>query len=466
MFKGGEILARFVGQILFRKRPTFGDARWASDRELSRAGMFGNKGLILGKIGRRYVRLPEMLHVISYGSTKSGKTTGLIIPNLISNTDWTFVVNDPKGELALKTAAHRAKMGNRVIILDFTRPDRSMPYDPMSFLRQSDGYSLDSDLTTLANLTVPTALDERSSHFSSMAQKIIAGTAGYFWDHSATPVSFPEVIRELTAMGQEHREALFKKLAAVDAPACRAAVNAFDEAGERERGSFVTTLANRTAIWLDRGVAELCGEHGFTWEEIFDDTRPTTVYVITPLGLGERYGPVMRMILGLCTASINRRYARTRKPLARPFCLMIDEAGLMGYNESVAEGVAYVRAANVSIVLAFQSPTQVEKHYPDPITLQGGCEAWQISGGDKYRKLYDEVSALIGDATVQSQGESRGRRWSSESQSEAARRLIKPEEIRALPKDQAVLLVGPHNIQCRKAFFFEDPAIKRQVRDA
>jgi type IV secretion system protein VirD4 len=45
--------------VWWPRRPGLhGDARFATEREMSDANLFGSKGIVLGRVGRRLVRLP------------------------------------------------------------------------------------------------------------------------------------------------------------------------------------------------------------------------------------------------------------------------------------------------------------------------------------------------------------------------------------------------------------------------
>ena len=57
-------------------------------------------------------------HILTFGPNGSGKSRRALLPNLINLTNWTCVVVDPKGTLALQTAEHRRRAGNEVIFLN------------------------------------------------------------------------------------------------------------------------------------------------------------------------------------------------------------------------------------------------------------------------------------------------------------------------------------------------------------
>ncbi|MCE2661136.1 MAG: type IV secretory system conjugative DNA transfer family protein, partial [Rubrivivax sp.] len=95
------------------RRPLHGAARFASRPELSKSGLLGDDGILLGRVGNDYLRLPGQQSVLLSAPTRSGKGVGIVVPNLLA---WrgSVVVLDIKGENHELTAGYRARHGQRV----------------------------------------------------------------------------------------------------------------------------------------------------------------------------------------------------------------------------------------------------------------------------------------------------------------------------------------------------------------
>ncbi len=87
---------------------TYGSARWASRREMRRAGLLRDTGVMLGTSGGHYLRHAGPEHIMAFAPTRSGKGVGLVVPTLLSWTGST-VVQDIKGENWTLTAGWRAR---------------------------------------------------------------------------------------------------------------------------------------------------------------------------------------------------------------------------------------------------------------------------------------------------------------------------------------------------------------------
>lgn len=456
------VMRWLVGLIFMRPRLVHGSAHFATRKEARKAQLLTGSGFILGKMGRQYITMPENLHVLAYGTTGSGKTTSLMIPNLISLPRHSFVVADPKGELAALTADYRRSQGNRVIILNPANPARSARYDPLSYLTYSRNVT--ADAAELAALAVPLAGHSKDDHFNDFAQRLVSGAILLHWQHQRDKAHLPYVLERLVGRGVEHRNAMFDHMASLRDPILRPAVTAFDEAGDREKGSFSTTMSRKLGVWMDEGIRAISSQSDFTFEDLIDSPQPTTVYLQFPIHQKDYYGAWLRMVVGACLGSVSRRNSITGQPLPRPLVVMVDEAGSMGYNASLASGVTYLRSANCRIVCAFQSPGQIQTLYPDAKTFQNCFEAWLISGGEKDLAMYRELSELIGDVTIRSGGRSKGKWGASESETEQPRRLIKPDELFRMPKNEQLVFVKSHAIKSTKAFYFYDAKMKKCVK--
>src|SRR5690606_25751884 len=152
-----------------------GTARWATKREIMRRFTGDEKGIILGKFKGKTlihpIKSPLNQFVITFGGAGSGKSTGLVIPNILHTSKHlgeSIVVTDTKGELYNATAATLRARGYEVWTLNLLDPRRSMRYNPMDYVFESkDAASLAT--TIIRNTTNPNAKDagdfwERAEH--------------------------------------------------------------------------------------------------------------------------------------------------------------------------------------------------------------------------------------------------------------------------------------------------------------
>lgn len=111
-----------------RGSSTYGSAHWATRRDVARAGLFAEKGVVLGKFNNSYLRHNGPEHVLCFAPTRSGKGVGLVVPTLLT---WSgsAIVHDIKGENWGLTAAFRSSF-SRVLLFDPTNL-KSAAYNPL-----------------------------------------------------------------------------------------------------------------------------------------------------------------------------------------------------------------------------------------------------------------------------------------------------------------------------------------------
>src|ERR1700730_503104 len=106
----GFIVGPCLALVLPKARSLHGDAQFAPIREIARAGLFSDQGMILGKLRSRYLILPGQQSVILAAPPRSGKDVGIVVPNAL-HWPGSLVIVDIKREVWNLTAGFRASQG-------------------------------------------------------------------------------------------------------------------------------------------------------------------------------------------------------------------------------------------------------------------------------------------------------------------------------------------------------------------
>lgn len=150
----------------------YGGARWASgsERARMRAGLEVGTDPVTG----RTIRFAVRGNILSIAPPRSGKTTGLLIPNLLAPeaTAWCgpAVVIDPKGEAYAAAGRRRRELGRSVVCLD-----------PMGIVGGEDTWNplltFDPDdilyLQRLARALLPSSVSAEGQYFHDRAADVI-----------------------------------------------------------------------------------------------------------------------------------------------------------------------------------------------------------------------------------------------------------------------------------------------------
>ena len=174
-----------------QKESLFGEARFATDSEIRKTGLFGDKnnyvkrGILIGKYKDKFLKFGGQQFVALGAPTRSGKGVGIVIPNLL-HWEESAVVQDIKQECFDYTSKYRAeKLDNKVFLFNpfSTRTHR---YNPFTYINMADEENADSQLMDLANIIYPLGTDDTSKFFSQQAQNLFIGLCYLYKDLTMT----------------------------------------------------------------------------------------------------------------------------------------------------------------------------------------------------------------------------------------------------------------------------------------
>jgi len=272
---------------------TFGSSRWASAREIERAGLFRAAGVFLGRLGNRYLRHDGPEHVMAFAPTRSGTCVGLVIPTLLSWTGST-VVHDIKGENWQLTAGWRS-LFSHCLLFNPTDP-RSARYNPLLEVRK--GPNEVRDVQNIADILVdPEGALERRNHWEKTSHSLLVGvilhvlyaeeqkTLSRVATFLSDPLrSFPHTLRQMLEtnhLGTPGTPVVHP----VVASAAREVLNKSDN----ERSGVLSTAMSFLGLYRDPVVAATTAACDWRISDLVDAERPVSLYlVIPPSDISER----------------------------------------------------------------------------------------------------------------------------------------------------------------------------------
>jgi type IV secretion system protein VirD4 len=155
-FGAGITLIGLTGLPLWRpkRRSLHGDARFATLAEIRGAGLLAEQGVLLGKVGRRYLTMGGQQGVALAAPPRAGKGTGIVVPNLL-NWSGSLVCIDIKRENWQLTAGFRAHCGQACYLFDPLSEDgRTTRWNPFTYVSEDPRRRL-NDLQRIAEMLYP-----------------------------------------------------------------------------------------------------------------------------------------------------------------------------------------------------------------------------------------------------------------------------------------------------------------------
>ena len=158
-----------------------GAARAASYRTIKKMGLFNGWLFILGRWRGKYLKLRETLTVLCMAPPGTGKTTGIVVPTILSCDRVTMIVNDVKPEIARMTSGYRETV-SQVFVLQWAasdRPDLDLFYprwNPLSpGILPVPGANRDLYIDRMVNVIVEEPKGNQDPHWTIKGRASLAG---------------------------------------------------------------------------------------------------------------------------------------------------------------------------------------------------------------------------------------------------------------------------------------------------
>ncbi len=457
---------------------TYGSARWAASREIARAGLLGDAGVMLGQVGGRYLRHAGPEHVMAFAPTRSGKGVGLVVPTLLS---WTgsAVIHDIKGENWQLTAGWRSRFSHALL---FNPTDaRSAHYNPLLEVRR--GINEVRDVQNIADTLVdPEGALERRNHWEKTSHSLLVGAIL----HILYAEEEKTLARVATFLSDPQRSfiATLKRMMTTNHlgtddqprvhPVVASAARELLNKSENERSGVLSTGMSFLGLYRDPTVAEVTSRCDWRIADLIEGERPLSLYLVIPPSDISRTKPLVRLVLNQIGRRLTERLdapdgnARRHKLL-----MMLDEFPALGRLDFFETSLAFMAGYGIRAFLIAQSLNQIEKAYGEHNAILDNCHV-RVAFATNDERTAKRISDALGTATEQrAMRNYAGHRLSPwlghvmVSRQETARQLLTPGEVMQLsPDEELVLVAGLSPIRARKLRYFADRNFSSRVMPA
>ncbi|HWA89791.1 MAG TPA: type IV secretory system conjugative DNA transfer family protein [Rhizomicrobium sp.] len=350
----------------------FGDACFASREELDAHGLLTDSPatLPLGQVADEGEPLDAGYdgerHMLVFGPNGSGKSTRFAATALLrSDASRSWVVVDPKGELAAITAPYRRTVGAVHIVNPFgtlanrTGYDdlRSGKFNPLAGLDpESPSFNADAALIAEALIT----MEGTQPFFPRSARNLVAALTmweatqamregrapllGNVRDMLTNPAGLPETLGKIALSGN-------RGMANKAGPLMQEA---------RSIRDVISEAATQTEFLDD---VEMVGDMSGTGPDFAAmKDKPATVYLILPAGMMERHTKWFRLVLSAAL----RALMVPKEPGQLPVTFLLDEYFLIanGGLTIIENCMAYVRGFGIQLIPMLQDLNQLQDLYP------------------------------------------------------------------------------------------------------
>ena len=396
------------------------------------------------------VALSRAVHTAVFAPTGVGKGVSCVVPFLLACRE-SCVVLDVKAENYRLTAAARRRTGHRVVLLDpfGVAGGRSDTFNPLAHIDRHSRTALD-DCRELAKALVVRTGQEKEPHWDDSAEAWITAMIAVVVFFAEPADKSLQTVRTLLT-NPDKMQAAVKLMCDSDAWEGMLARLGHQLTHYRDKElSSVLTTVNRHLRFLDTlAVADSTTASTFDPADLLNGQL--TVYLVLPPDHMRAQAGLLR----LWVASMLRAVVKGGLQEATRVHFVLDEAASLGHLDALDDAVDKFRGYGVRLQFYYQSLGQLRKCFPDGQDQTLLSNVTQVFFGTNDYATAEYVSNRLGEATVvlDSGGTSGGTtrqtapagsdshsasHTSSRNWQFHARRLLKPEEVLALPERLAV----------------------------
>jgi len=355
------------------------------------------------KLNARHIGLDSDSMMLTVAAMGGGKSLYAAWNTLLSWQGGAFVL-DPKGEHAGRTA--QVRPNNKPIhIID--------PWSNVSHLY--DGSCATFNPLEEIDISSPNARDEiyqivescilqeaeenaNSKHFRENAQKIMTGVIAhvlteYPKEHHNLPTIYDIILTgapDGIASDPKAFDALVNRMAINEAMgrAPMDAAKVLKEAGENERGGFITTLATGLS-WVNTPVLRpILLKSSFQMKNIKLDRQ--TVYLVIPFEHMKNHSRFLRTVVSMGLMSCREHADHKYKTL-----FLLDEFPQLGTFKPIKEGLVTLRSREVKIWMHLQNLGQLKERYNNWQDFMSSCDKQFFAVND--HDSAEEISNILGE---------------------------------------------------------------------
>jgi type IV secretion system protein VirD4 len=463
--------------LLPRRRPLHGEARFASRREIARAGLFAKEGLFLGKVGRRYLILGGQQGVLLAAPPRSHKGTAIVVPNLLFFSG-SVICLDVKLENWTLTAGYRERMGHACYLFHPLAEDgNTAAWNPLSYVSEDPNLRI-SDVQRISTILYPD-VPGTDPFWPAGARSYFLGVTMYVLETPSLPPTLGEVLRQGMASDTEgfghHWRRIIEGRQKGKHPLSSQCVRALSEIIDLApvtASSIRKTFTSRLDLFANPLLDRATSRNDFDLRDL--RKRPMAIYLAINPGDLHLLQALLNLFIEQALNLQTRELPEHNPALKYQVAFILDELAAAGRIPILAQGVAYLPGYNVRLMLVVQAFSQLREIYgPQNAETMMKSLAARIVYAPKDIVEATEISNELGTTTVKVRTHSRpvvdftqskGGRQRSVSVSEQRRPLLLPQEVKELGKDREVIFYeGIRPILASKNRYYKDPNLKHRI---
>ena len=506
------VVGATTGALLAMLRPapgldSHGTARWATRRDIVCAGLLdghtNGASLIVGgwQEPKRRGPVEFLVHtgpeaLILFAPSRSGKSVGIVVPNLLCYESSVFVL-DVKGELWELTAGHRrSAFGQQVLYHDPSREDMTgARFNPLAEIDMERETAV-RDVQMLMQYLIPsegkTDAEGINSHFTASARSLAVGIFLYEMARAvlAAPGGTTTITAVLSAVTRPDRRIkdYLEELARFEAghpdvaSVIRETAAEMLQREEREFSGVLSSLVTPLTTFRDPILARATSASDFRISDLVSGEAPLSLYLTIRPSDRDRLKNYFALLVNLVCRKLTDRLpepGETRHELL----LMLDEFSSLPPLPVVQQSMDQMPGYGIKAFIVLQDVETLQALYGEHETISSNVRI-QIAYTPSKPKTAKFLSEATGTATVLQESSSESRKPGglmpsscSESEGFHQRALMTPDEVMRLgtvqvdehyrmvtPGEALIFARGCYPIRAMQTPFFMHPELADRAK--
>lgn len=397
------------------------------------------------------------------GGSGSGKTRGYVMPNILQAHS-SYIVTDPKGEILEKAGYFLSEIkGYKIRVLNLDNKTISDGYNPFIYIHpEREGYE-ERVLSLIETIIINTDGGEKkggSDPFWDKAERLFLQAIFFFACDGFVPEERNmNTVIQLIAMLQiaedednydsdlDYFAAIFEKKHGSDHIGVQQWKEFRQKASGKTAKSIVISAVARLAPFRTKAVRKIFSYDSMHLEMVGEEK--TAIFVVVP-PTDTTFNFIAGMLftqlfqeLQYCATQVHKHDGQ-RLPV--PCRFILDEFANTCTIPNFVKILAYARSFGIGITPILQSLEQIKNMYKDEWgVIVDNCNELLYLGSITHMDTLEYMSKLLGKGTFDKRttGRTRGRQGSSSENFDViGRELMTPDEIRQLPKQNCLLVIG------------------------
>jgi type IV secretion system protein VirD4 len=370
-----------------------------------------------------YLRHNGPEHILAFAPTRSGKGVGLVIPTLLAWEE-SAVIYDIKGENWAKTAGYRSQQGHLCFKFSPVENGNSSRFNPLAEIRLYTARDV-SDAQNIANMIVRTGEDSpQERYWQDAAASITTGMilhVCYMAAKARRVASLADLAGVFTRPGSTFRETLGEILCdehdpdyehgwrlptgelTKTHPVVREKVQEMLDKEDKDFSGVLSTAKTALTLYSDPLVARNTSASDFTINDLVNNERPVSLYLVVPPSDKIRLRPLIRLMFTMVVNRLTEKMAfegAEQKRNRHRLLLLIDEFPSLNRMEIFADALSYMAGYGLKAYLITQDIRQIVDAYGQNESIVSNCHV-RIAFAPNQYETADLLSKMTGTKTVQ-----------------------------------------------------------------